>query len=97
MSRFQNILPKRNQMKTHRLKTWDIYFQPILEGKKRFELRKNDRNFKEGDRLKLEEVSYKNPTKYSGRSCTVDVDYILHGDESWLNEDYCIMSITKIT
>ena len=83
-------------MKTHKLKTWDIYFQPILDGIKRFELRKNDRDFKQGDRLILKEVNPLNPPHYTGRSLVVKVDYILYGEGGWLKKDYCIMSITKI-
>lgn len=40
---------------THRLKTWRESFQAILDGEKRFEVRKNDRSFLEGDFLMLVE------------------------------------------
>lgn len=39
----------------HRLKTWPVYFQAIRDGRKNFEIRKNDRDFNEGDILILEE------------------------------------------
>jgi len=38
---------------THKLKTWPEYFDAILRGVKTFEIRKNDRNFKVGDKLNL--------------------------------------------
>jgi len=38
---------------THKLKTWPEYFTAILRGVKTFEIRKNDRNFKVGDKLTL--------------------------------------------
>jgi hypothetical protein len=41
--------------KLHELKTWPKYFQPILENKKTFELREDDRNFAVGDVLTLKE------------------------------------------
>ena len=39
------------------LKTFPEYFQPIIEGKKPFEIRYNDRNFKTGDLYILEEFT----------------------------------------
>lgn len=40
---------------THHLKTMPEYFQAVIEGRKPFEVRKNDRGFKVGDRVILEE------------------------------------------
>ena len=42
-------------MKTHKLKTWDGFFHEVWDGKKRFELRNNDRNFQVGDTVYLQE------------------------------------------
>lgn len=39
----------------HELKVWPRYFKPIIEGRKKFEIRKNDRNFAEGDVVILRE------------------------------------------
>jgi len=76
----------------HELKTWVHYYNEIVNGRKKFELRKNDRDFKVGDLLILQE--YDNDTKeYTGSSCIVSVDYILHGGSFGLDEGYCIMSI----
>ncbi len=44
---------------THHLKTLPEYFQPIIEDKKLFEIRKNDRGFKSGDHCILEEYAGK--------------------------------------
>lgn len=41
-------------MTVHRLKTWPVFYQALLEGK-RAELRKNDRKFKTGDAVDLAE------------------------------------------
>ncbi|MEI6729822.1 MAG: DUF3850 domain-containing protein [Pseudomonadota bacterium] len=40
-------------MKTHNLKIDEKYFLAIVNGKKKFEIRKNDRDFSEGDRVNL--------------------------------------------
>jgi len=39
----------------HDLKTWPLYFAAVSSGKKTFEIRKNDRDFKVGDILILKE------------------------------------------
>lgn len=73
---------------THRLKTWPEYFQAILEGKKTFEVRVNDRDFKVGDELVLEEWEPVVPSArtrrmrieesgYTGRRIQATVSYIL--------------------
>lgn len=78
----------------HRLKCWPEYFQAIIDGKKTFELRKNDRDYRAGDDLLLLEW---NPTEanYTGRTCRVNVPYILEGGEFGIPNTHCIMSIAK--
>lgn len=42
-------------MKVHKLKTWPKYFDAIVTGAKPFEVRWDDRRFREGDGLQLQE------------------------------------------
>lgn len=66
----------------HRVKTLPRYFQPIIERRKPFEIRKNDRNYKEGDSVFLNE--WENG-EYTGRVCIViikdvfDISFLLPG------------------
>ena len=38
-------------MTTHRLKLYEQYADAVLNGTKTFEIRRNDRNFKVGDKI----------------------------------------------
>lgn len=42
-------------MKTHILKTWPEFFQPMMDGIKPFDVRLNDREYKVGDRTRQRE------------------------------------------
>jgi len=58
----------------HKLKTWNPYFSDIVEGKKTFEIRKNDRNYKVGDQLLLQEYD-RTSSEYMQRTCLCEVVY----------------------
>ena len=66
-------------MKIHDLKCWPQYFEAILEGKKTFEVRYNDRGYEEGDVLLLQEYDMRE-MRYTGRSMKMLVGYILQSD-----------------
>ena len=42
-------------MTTHIVKSWPEFFEQVKSGNKRFELRKNDRDYKIGDLIRLRE------------------------------------------
>jgi hypothetical protein len=75
----------------HELKTAPEYFEAVISGEKSFEVRKNDRSFKKGDLLALNEFDRTERT-YSGRSCLVYIDYILN-DPVYCKDSYVVMSI----
>lgn len=83
-------------MKIHELKEWPEYYAMVIDGRKRFEWRVNDRGFETGDLLLLREWE---PTKeqYTGREQLVRVDSIIgqHG-EFEIAPGYVIMSITRV-
>ena len=60
-------------LKIHDLKIAPRYMQAQLAGIKNFEIRKNDRDYKVGDRLWLREWDGQD---YTGRKVTVYVTYI---------------------
>lgn len=54
----------------HKLKILPEFFPLVEKGKKRFELRKNDRNYQEDDILLLQEYF---DGEYTGRQCVVKI------------------------
>jgi ASC-1-like (ASCH) protein len=63
---------------THDLKTWPVYWEAIAEGRKPFEVRKNDRNYQVGDTLRLH---WFDPEKveFNGGLIEAEVTYMLAG------------------
>lgn len=57
-------------------KVWPEYFNDLTSGKKKFELRLNDFDVKEGDILLLEEWDPKTQ-QYTGRKIEKKVTYVL--------------------
>jgi ParB family chromosome partitioning protein len=84
--------------KVHDLKTAWEPFHSVVDGCKRFEYRRNDRDFKVGDYLMLREREGFGDAP--GReTCLVKVTYILRGEdlESFgVPEGYCVMSIERV-
>lgn len=61
----------------HELKTWPEYFEKIWSGHKTFEIRKNDRHFREGEYVLLREWSVVGG--YSGREILTTITYVFRG------------------
>ena len=62
---------------THDLKTWPEYFIAIVLGKKTFEIRNNDRDFKLRDILHLQEWEPKTK-QYTGQAIKMQVVFIMN-------------------
>ncbi|ELI8100100.1 DUF3850 domain-containing protein [Yersinia enterocolitica] len=65
--------------KTHQLKILPEYYQAVIEGRKKAELRKNDRDFSIGDYLLLTEW-YEDGEVYTGRKVIVEITDITQCD-----------------
>lgn len=81
---------------THALKTWKPFFQPQEDGEKLFELRKDDRPYKVGDKFLSQEYdSQKN--EYTGRETMYTITYILRDAEFFgLKQGYCILQLKAV-
>lgn len=80
-------------MKVHELKTVQPYFNEVYTGRKTFEIRKNDRDYKENDVLILREYYPQNEKESSYRRTIVaKVTYLLSETE-FNKEGYVVMAI----
>lgn len=78
----------------HELKIWSEYYDAVVDGRKKFELRSEiDRRFEPGDELVLREVD-KRSGKHTGNSCIAAVDYVHRG--LGLDEHFACMSISNV-
>lgn len=75
--------------KIHEIKIAAMYYEDVVSGKKSFELRKNDRGYKQGDKLIMLEFK---DGKHTGRIVNADIVYMLE-DYTGLAEGYCILGI----
>lgn len=77
----------------HELKTWPEYFEEVFMDHKKFEIRKDDRNYQVGDHLILKEWEPKGHF-FTGRELTRVITYVLRDTTDFgLKEGYCLMSI----
>ncbi|CAO0822454.1 putative DUF3850 domain-containing protein [Desulfarculales bacterium] len=78
--------------KQHELKEWPEFFVHTLSGRKKFQLRLNDRDFQVGDELLIKEWDNKGeygspaektePVGYTGRAVVLRVDYIMRSEDT---------------
>lgn len=87
---YQGIAKKSSTI--HELKIMPQYFEEVVSGRKCFELRKNDRDYKVGDQIKL--LEYENG-EYTGREAGLYlIRYILKDcPEYGLKKGYCILGL----
>ena len=83
----------------HKLKTDPEVFQAVVEGRKTFEIRFNDRGYQVGDLIVLKETKFTgqqmregSPLIYTGREMQKQISYILSG--YGLQDGWVILGIT---
>lgn len=77
----------------HELKTINPFFDDVFYNRKNFEVRKNDRDYKVGDRLKLVEHD---PSVKRPRYVLKDIQYILPGGQYGIDPDYVVLGLKEI-
>lgn len=79
-------------MVIHHLKTWPGFFQAVRDGRKQFEVRKDDRGFQIGDRLHLQEWD-PDTQEYTGRSHIMTVTYRLPGPGFGIEDGFVVLGL----
>lgn len=82
----------QKEMWDHDLKILPEYYEAVLEGRKSFEIRKNDRGFHEGHILKLSEYD-PDRNLFTGNSLTVIVKYLTDYEQK---DDFVVMGFDRL-
>jgi len=81
----------------HWLKTWIPYFDAVVSGAKPFEVRRDDRGFQRGDRVRLVEVS--EPARGmipTGREAQYVITYVLTGGQFGIEPGYVVLGLGPV-
>lgn len=79
-------------MTQHKIKILPEYFNSVLNGQKRFEIRNNDRNYQVGDVVTLEEYNA-DKRYYTGRVYRCEITYITNFMQK---ENYIVFGFKEI-
>lgn len=83
---------------THTVKSWPWFYEPMIKGIKKHDMRTTDRDYKVGDYLHLREFDPRTG-KYTGREDTMKITYITSRDtpcalsSNGLAQDHVILSL----
>lgn len=88
--------------RVHDVRSWPEFFEPVRREQKTFELRKNDRGYREGDILLLREWEPKE-NHYTGRELRRQITYVMNGlgtvgviePLKGLSHGYCILGLAR--
>lgn len=84
---------------THKVKSWPCYFQPMVDGHKKHDMRNmKDREYKIGDKMLLQEFDHTNG-EYTNREALFEITYITSVNtpcalsSAMLDNNACILSL----
>lgn len=96
------MMKTETKQRVHKLKTWPSHYSEVIAGAKKFEARRNDRDYAVGDLLWLKEwdpsrhADLASPGAFTGRECKAEVTSILHGGRWGIEIGHCVMSIALV-
>lgn len=86
----------------HELKTLARYFDAVGDGRKTFEVRKNDRAFQTGDVLELVKIDdkgyYVTPPddRFGKTKLRKRITYLLQGGQFGIEPGYCVLGLADV-
>jgi hypothetical protein len=94
--------PQRRDPFTHHVKCWPVHFRDIITGRKRFEIRRDDRtpSYQPGDALELLEWDPEgdsvdgSPIGFTGRRALIFIGFVHRGLP--LSEGWCAFDLVSV-
>ena len=90
-----NTRPERTTSMTHELKIWPEYFEATKRGDKTFEVRLDDRDYQEGDFLRMRPWSKEQGTYLPG-DVLVEVRKVFRGDMPGVKPGYVLLTTAPV-
>lgn len=66
-------------MTVHHVKVWPDFFEPLVSGKKSFDVRENNRNYKVGDTIVFHEYNDRKGVYTERQTAPMLITYVLQG------------------
>lgn len=86
--------PKDRTPVVHDLKIWPEFFEPVVDGRKTFELRRDDRGYRVGEVLRLREFHIEGGKgKYTGREVERVITYVSQQGAPFLQPGYVALGL----
>ncbi|QHM74129.1 hypothetical protein C7M52_00050 [Mixta theicola] len=88
-------------LRIHQLKIAPVYFNAVVTGEKKAELRRDDRGYKVGDVLSL--CEWNHDGKYTGKVCAAVITHMLPVNDilpmpgNWIPGHWVMLSIRPLT
>ena len=83
-------------MTHHKLKTYPKYFDAVARGEKRFEIRRDDRNYQPGDLVTLQRF-HPGTQQYTGAEMDFQIGYVLrHAQVFGIEKGHCVFDLKEV-
>ena len=83
--------------KKGKLKTLPQYYDRVYEGQKKFEVRKNDRDYQVNDVYFLEYYNPLDANDTRPNNIPILITYVLSGGQFGIDKDHCVFGFRELT